>query len=140
MDVRLHEVGVGVVGLDLLPALSRDLGGDIFVKCSIWVVNLLISVICCALMKDRDLLVVWCSTVSASGESLACPVNAASGVCPARSDDAELSSAACIAGKMHGHSCGAKCISESIALAALIVCLQTASTVPFAHGQYAVVK
>jgi hypothetical protein len=91
-------------------------------------------------MKARDWLAVGCSTVSASGESLACPVNAVSGVCPARCDEGELLSTACIAGKMHGQSWGAKCISESIALAALMVCLQTTSTVPFAHGQYAVVK
>jgi hypothetical protein len=91
-------------------------------------------------MKGRDKSEVGCSTVSASGESLACPVNAVSGVCPARCDDGELLSTACIAGKLHGQYCVAKCISESIALAALIVCLQTASTVPLAHGQYAVVK
>jgi hypothetical protein len=60
-----------------------------------------------------------CNIVSASGESLACPVNAVSGVCPARCDEGDLLSTACIAGKMHGHSWGAKCISESIALAAL---------------------
>jgi hypothetical protein len=61
-------------------------------------------------MKDRDLLAVGCSTASASGESVACPVNAVSGVCPARCDEGELLSTACIAGNMHGHSCGAKCI------------------------------
>jgi hypothetical protein len=91
-------------------------------------------------MKGRDLVVVGCSTVSASGESLGCPVNAVSDVCPARCDEGELLSTDCIAGKMHGHSCGAKCVSDSIALAALMVCLQIASTVPFAHRQYAVVK
>jgi hypothetical protein len=41
-------------------------------------------------MKGRDLLAVGCITVSASGESLACPVNAVSGVCPARFDDGEM--------------------------------------------------
>jgi hypothetical protein len=91
-------------------------------------------------MKGRDLLAVGCSTVSASGESLACQMNSVSGVCPARCDDWEVLSTACISGEMHGHSCGAKCISDSIALAAILVCIQTASTVPLAHGQYAVVK
>jgi hypothetical protein len=78
--------------------------------------------------------------VKESGESLTWPVNAVSGVWPARCDDGELLSTACIAGNTHGHSYDANCISDSIALAALMVCLQTASTVPFAHGLYAVVK
>jgi hypothetical protein len=88
------------------------------------------------------LLAVGCSTVSASGESLACPVDAVGGVCPARCDDGEILSTAYIAGKIHGYYCGAKSISESIAIAALMVCLQTVSTLPFAfaHGQYDVVK
>jgi hypothetical protein len=67
-------------------------------------------------MKDRNLLVVGCSTVSASGESLACPVNAVSDVCPAHCDDRELFSTAYISGDTHGHCHGAECISESIAL------------------------
>jgi hypothetical protein len=79
--------------------------------------------------------------VKESGVSLAWPVNAVSGVWPALCDDGgELLSTACIAGNTHGHSSGAKCIFDSIALAALIICLQTVSTVPFAHGLYAVVK
>jgi hypothetical protein len=31
MEVRLHKVGASIVGLPLLPALSGDLGGDLFV-------------------------------------------------------------------------------------------------------------
>jgi hypothetical protein len=78
--------------------------------------------------------------VKESGESLTWPVNAVSGVWTARCDDGELLSTAYIAGSMHGHSSCAKCIYDSIALAALMVCLQTASTVPFAHGLFDVVK
>jgi hypothetical protein len=78
--------------------------------------------------------------VKESGESLLWPVNAVRGDWPARCDDGELLSTACIAGNTHGHSSGANCISDSIAIAALTVCLHTASTVPFAHGLCAVVK
>jgi hypothetical protein len=78
--------------------------------------------------------------VKESCVSLAWPMNAVSGVWPALCDDGELLSTACIAGNTHGHSSGAKCIFDSLALAALMVCLQAASTVPFAHGLYAVVK
>jgi hypothetical protein len=72
--------------------------------------------------------------VKESGESLTWPVNAVSGVWPARCDDGELLSTACIAGNTHGHSSGANCISDSAALAAIVVCLRTASTVPLPTG------
>jgi hypothetical protein len=78
--------------------------------------------------------------VKESGESLTWPVNTVSGVWPARCDDGEFLGTACIEGSMYGHYSCAKCISDIISLAALMVCLQTASTVPFAHGLYAVVK
>jgi hypothetical protein len=85
--------------------------------------NLVISASCWALMKNRYLISIGCRTVSASGESLAWPVNVVSGVCPARCDDGDLLSTAYIAGNMHGHSCVARSVSASIALAALMDCL-----------------
>jgi hypothetical protein len=59
IEIRLHDNVVGVVGLRLLPSLSGDLGRDLSLcSCSTWVVNLLISASCRALMKGRDLLAV----------------------------------------------------------------------------------